>query len=66
MSVRLDHPLGHLQLRVALAQREQWPLAAREFEQASGLHRDHAYALAAVHALIKSGRTAEAAEPKPL
>ncbi len=46
----------------ALAQREQWPLAAREFEQASGLHGDHAYALAAVHALIKAGRTAEAAE----
>ncbi len=46
----------------ALAAREQWPLAAREFEQASGLHADHAYALAAVHALIKSGRSAQAAE----
>ncbi|MCE9661120.1 MAG: hypothetical protein K8R60_21535 [Burkholderiales bacterium] len=46
----------------ALAQREQWPLAAREFEQASGLHGDHAYALAAIHALIRAGRTAEAAE----
>ena len=46
----------------ALAQREQWPLAAREFEQASGLHADQAYALAAVHALIKAGRAAEAAE----
>src|SRR4051812_28945205 len=46
----------------ALAQREQWPLAARQFEQASGLHADHAYALAAVHALIKAGRAAEAAE----
>jgi predicted O-linked N-acetylglucosamine transferase (SPINDLY family) len=46
----------------ALAQREQWPLAVREFEQASGLHGDQAYALAAVHALIKAGRAAEAAE----
>jgi predicted Zn-dependent protease len=46
----------------ALAEREQWPLAAREFEQASGLHGDHAYALAAVHALIKADRAAEAAE----
>ena len=46
----------------ALAQREQWPLAAREFEQASGLYHDHAYALAAVHALIKAGRSREAAE----
>ena len=46
----------------ALARREQWPLAAREFEQASGLHGDHAYALAAVHALIKAGRAREAAE----
>jgi len=46
----------------ALAQREQWPLAAREFEQASGLHGDRAYALAAVHALIKAGRAAQAAE----
>jgi predicted O-linked N-acetylglucosamine transferase (SPINDLY family) len=46
----------------ALALREQWRLAAREFEQASGLHGDRAYALAAVHALIKAGRAAEAAE----
>src|SRR6185295_11725010 len=46
----------------ALARREQWPLAAREFEQASGLHGDRAYALAAVHALIKAGRSAPAAE----
>ena len=44
------------------AARDQWPLAAREFEQASGLHGDPAYALAAAHALIKSGRSAEAAE----
>ncbi len=43
------------------ARREQWPLAASEFEQASGLHGDPAYALAAAHALIKAGRTAEAA-----
>ena len=45
--------LGH-------ARREHWPLAASEFEQASGLHGDPAYALAAAHALIKAGRTAEA------
>ncbi|MEO8525387.1 MAG: hypothetical protein ABI460_11760 [Caldimonas sp.] len=43
------------------ARREQWPLAASEFKQASGLHGDPAYALAAAHALIKAGRTAEAA-----
>ena len=46
----------------ALARRQQWPLAAREFEEASGLHGDKAYAFAAVHALIKSGRSAQAAE----
>jgi len=59
-----DHVRAHRRWQAgqALAQREQWPLAAREFEQASGLHGDHAYALAAVHALIKAGRTAEAAE----
>ncbi len=45
----------------AHARREQWPLAASEFEQASGLHTDPAYALAAAHALIRAGRTAEAA-----
>jgi predicted O-linked N-acetylglucosamine transferase (SPINDLY family) len=45
----------------AHARREQWPLAATEFEQASDLHGDPAYALAAAHALIKAGRTAEAA-----
>ena len=43
------------------AQREQWPLAANAFEQATALHGDEAYALAAAHALIKAGRTAEAA-----
>jgi protein O-GlcNAc transferase len=46
----------------ALARREQWPLAAREFEEASGLHGDRAYALAAVHALIKAGHAGRAAE----
>ena len=43
----------------ALAQREHWPQAAREFEQASGLHGDRAYALAAAHALIKAGRAGQ-------
>jgi predicted O-linked N-acetylglucosamine transferase (SPINDLY family) len=59
-----DHLRAHRRWQAgqALAQREQWPLAAREFEQASGLHADQAYALAAVHALIRAGRTAEAAE----
>ena len=44
-----------------LARREQWPLAAREFEQATALHGDEAYALAAAHALIKAGRSGDAA-----
>ena len=59
-----EHLRAHRRWRAgqALAQREQWSLAAREFEQASGLHGDRAYALAAVHALIKSGRSAQAAE----
>jgi predicted O-linked N-acetylglucosamine transferase (SPINDLY family) len=42
------------------AQREHWPLAAQAFEQASSLHDDEAYALAAAHALIKAGRAADA------
>ena len=59
-----DHLRAHRRWQAgqALAQREQWPLAAREFEQASGLQGDQAYSLAAVHALIKAGRAAEAAE----
>ena len=59
-----DHVRAHRRWQAgqALAAREQWPLAAREFEQASGLHRDHAYGLAAVHALIKADRSAEAVE----
>jgi predicted O-linked N-acetylglucosamine transferase (SPINDLY family) len=43
------------------AAREQWPLAAQAFEQAAALHGDPAYALHAAHALIKSGRAADAA-----
>ena len=42
------------------ARREQWPQAAYAFEQATALHGDEAYALAAAHALIKAGRTHEA------
>jgi len=44
------------------AQREHWPLAARSFEEAAALHGDTAYALAATHALIKAGRTADAVQ----
>ena len=46
----------------AHAQRQQWPLAAHAFEQATALHGDEAYALAAAHALIKAGRTTEAVQ----
>ena len=42
------------------AEREHWPLAAQAFEQATSLHGDEAYALAAAHALIKAGRAADA------
>ena len=38
------------------AEREQWPAAVAAFEEATRLHGDAAYALAAAHALIKSGR----------
>ena len=41
---------------------EQWPLAATAFEQATSLHDDAAYALAAAHALIKCGRAADAVQ----
>jgi predicted O-linked N-acetylglucosamine transferase (SPINDLY family) len=42
------------------AEREQWPQAAEAFEQATALHGDAAYALAATHALIKAGRAGDA------
>ena len=42
------------------AERDHWPLAAQAFEQATNLHGDEAYALAAAHALIKAGRAADA------
>ena len=44
------------------AQREQWPLAVRSFEEAASLHGDTAYALAATNALIKAGRVADAVQ----
>jgi len=44
------------------ARREHWPLAARSFEEAAALHGDTAYALAATHALIKAGRSADAVQ----
>jgi predicted O-linked N-acetylglucosamine transferase (SPINDLY family) len=44
------------------ARREHWPAAAAAYEQATALHGDPAYGLAAAHALIKSGRTAEAVQ----
>ncbi len=50
----------HWQKGQGHAEREQWPYAATAFEQASTLDADVAYALAAAHALIKAGRTAEA------
>jgi predicted O-linked N-acetylglucosamine transferase (SPINDLY family) len=39
---------------------EEWPLAARAFEQATQLHSDEAYGLAAAHAYIKAGRALDA------
>jgi predicted O-linked N-acetylglucosamine transferase (SPINDLY family) len=39
---------------------EEWPLAARAFEQATQLHGDEAYGLAAAHACIKAGRPLDA------
>jgi predicted O-linked N-acetylglucosamine transferase (SPINDLY family) len=44
------------------AQRERWDAAAAAFDQATELHADAAYGLAAAHALIKCGRAAEAAQ----
>ena len=41
--------------------RERWPAAAAAFAQATDLHGDAAYGLAAAHALIKCGRADEAA-----
>ncbi|MBX3606938.1 MAG: hypothetical protein KF788_16795 [Piscinibacter sp.] len=41
----------------AAAQREHWPQAAFDFEQAFQLHDDSAYGLAAAHAFIKAGRS---------
>jgi predicted O-linked N-acetylglucosamine transferase (SPINDLY family) len=52
----------HWQNGQAYAQREQWPSAARSFAQATELHSDSAYGLAAAHALIKCGRAAEAVQ----
>lgn len=46
----------------AAAQREHWPQAALEFEQAFRLHGDAAYGLAAAHAFIKAGRADVAAQ----
>ena len=39
---------------------QEWPLAARAFEQATQLHSDEAYGLAAAHAYIKAGRSLDA------
>lgn len=44
----------------ALASREQWPPAAKAYEDAAGLADDAAYALAAAHAAIKAGQAARA------
>jgi predicted O-linked N-acetylglucosamine transferase (SPINDLY family) len=44
------------------ARHDNWPLAAAAFEQATALHDDDAYALAAAHALIKAGRSVDAVQ----
>jgi predicted O-linked N-acetylglucosamine transferase (SPINDLY family) len=56
------HARAHRRWRAgqALAQREQWPLAAQAFEQAAALYGDSIYVLHAAHALIKAGRPADA------
>jgi predicted O-linked N-acetylglucosamine transferase (SPINDLY family) len=64
--------VSHAQLRTQLrayrhwqsgqthADIERWPLAASAFGQAATLHDDPAYTLAAAHAFIKSGHSAQA------
>ncbi len=52
----------HWQVGQDHAQRERWPAAALSFEQATDLHADSAYGLAAAHALIKCGRAEEAVQ----
>jgi protein O-GlcNAc transferase len=53
----------HWQAGQGHAQRERWGAAATAFEQATQLHDgDPAYGLAAAHALIKSGRAADAVQ----
>jgi predicted O-linked N-acetylglucosamine transferase (SPINDLY family) len=44
----------------AHAVREEWPVAARAYEEAAGLYDDAAYALAAAHAAIKAGQASRA------
>lgn len=51
---------GLWQIGREAARREQWPAAALAFSRASAMHDDAAFALAAAHALIKSGRPADA------
>ncbi len=43
------------------AQRDDWRGAVQAFERADKVYRDSAYALAAIHALIKANRSADAA-----
>jgi predicted O-linked N-acetylglucosamine transferase (SPINDLY family) len=52
----------HWQAGQGHAQRQRWPAAAAAYEQATDLHADPAYGLAAAHALIKSGRAADAVQ----
>ena len=52
----------HWQMGQGHAQRERWPAAALAFAQATELHAEQAYGLAAAHALIKCGRAAEGAQ----
>ena len=52
----------HWQAGQGHALRQRWPAAAAAFEQATDLHADPAYGLAAAHALFKAGRAADAVQ----
>ena len=52
----------HWQAGQGHARRERWPAAAAAFGQATDLHAESAYGLAAAHALIKCGRAVDARE----
>jgi predicted O-linked N-acetylglucosamine transferase (SPINDLY family) len=75
MSLAIPHPerppasarvqlqaFRHWQAGQGHAQSERWSAAATAFEQATELHAEAAYGLAAAHALMKCGRTEQAAQ----